>query len=274
MKYKRFSLNVDYSRANRDKLPNFTPALDAYLLDNPVNPYPRKAVIICPGGAYSFTAALEGEPVAQQFLSAGIQSFVLWYSTAPAVFPMSLMELATAVRFVRQHAAEWNIDPDGIAVLGFSAGGHLAASLANFWQMDFLNDFVGSSPEEIRPNYSILCYPVITSGPKAHRNSIENLCRGLDDDFYDFVSLENRVSPDTPPTFIWSTWTDDAVPVDNTLYYVDALYQNNISCEAHIFHEGKHGLSLGTDEVSHNKDQVNTYVGPWIRLCINWFLHF
>ncbi len=274
MKFKRFSINVDYHRANREKVPDFTPCLDAYLLDKAAQAYPRKAVIICPGGGYTFTSKREGEAVATRFLEAGIQAFVLWYSVAPAVFPVSLMELATAVRFVRSRAEEWGIDPNEIAVLGFSAGGHLAATLATMWQMDFLNDFLDSEKEEIRPDYSILCYPVITSGKYTHAGSIENLVNGLDDDFIDFVSLENRVSPFTPPTFIWSTWTDHTVPIENTLYYIDALYENGVSCEAHVYHKGGHGLSVANEETGTNKTEISPVVSEWTTLCINWLNSF
>ena len=124
----------------------------------------RKAVVICPGGAYAYVSDREADPVAMQFLAMDVQVFILNYSVAPHIFPESLLQLAAAVAYVRDHAAGWYIDPDEIGVLGFSAGGHLAASLGVFWNRDFLSDALKLSPEMFRPNRLMLAYPVITSG--------------------------------------------------------------------------------------------------------------
>ena len=289
MKYGRIHLNIDYSAAGVDvsdkyilpadsdvpcpgKVAGNHPYLDCYLLDEALNSFKRRAVIICPGGAYHFTSVREAEAVAMKFLAKGIQAFILWYSVEPAVFPMALMELATAVKLVRDRSGEWGIALDKIAVMGFSAGGHLAGSLSVMWNKGFLAESLGVSENEIRPDGSILCYPVITSGEKAHHGSIENLLRGLPDDYLELVSLEKQVDSNTPPTFIWHTWTDEMVPVENSLYYMLALKEHNVSCEAHIYKEGPHGISLANRETA--RDPVAGSIVPeaqdWIDHAITW----
>ena len=289
MKYGRINLNIDYSKAGVDASDKYTlpadsevpcpgkvagnhPYLDCYLLDNALNTYRRRSVIICPGGAYYFTSQREAEAVAMKFLSKGIQAFILWYSVAPAIFPMALMEAASAVKIVRDHADEWCIDPDKIAIMGFSAGGHLAGSLSVMWNKGFLAESLGVRESEIRPNGSILCYPVITSGEKAHRGSFDNLLRGLSDDYLEVTSLEKQVDENTPPTFIWHTWTDEMVPVENSLYYMLALREHNVSCEAHIYKEGPHGISLANRETA--RDPIAGSIVPeaqdWIDHAVTW----
>lgn len=272
MKFGKISLKIDYAKAGIEATADFVPRLDAYLLDDQQTTKKRPAVIICPGGAYMFTSPREGEPIAMRFLNRGAQAFVLWYSVAPAVFPMALLELSKAVQTVREHAEEWNIDPDRIAIMGFSAGGHLAASLSTMWNRNFLASTLDTTDDMIKPNGSILCYPVITSGDKGHKGSFENLLHGMAEEYWELTSLETQVTPDTPPTFIWHTWTDEAVPVENTLYYVDALRKNGVSCECHIFREGHHGLALANAETEDGEGSVLPNVQPWIDLACNWLM--
>ena len=125
----------------------------------------RPLVLVCPGGGYSYTSAREAEVVALRFLAMGCHAAVLYYSCAPAVFPASLLELAYSVKLLRANAGEWHIHPDKMIVLGFSAGGHLAASLGCFWNSEFLvNEVAGGDESLLKPNGLILSYPVITSG--------------------------------------------------------------------------------------------------------------
>ena len=271
MRFGRINLHIDYTQAGVQKEDGYMPHLDSYLLDDPETSFKRKAVIICPGGGYTFTSEREGEPIAMQFLAAGVQAFVLWYSVEPAVFPMALMELAESVKVVRDHAEEWNIDPDKISVMGFSAGGHLTASLLCFWNGGFLAESLHVSPEEIQPNGGLLCYPVITSGEMAHRGSFDALLRGLSPEYLALTSLENQVGPGHPPVFLWHTWEDELVPVENTLYYMKALRENGIPCEAHIFVHGEHGLALATRETGSSKtDPAAEAASAWTALAIEW----
>ena len=208
----------------------------------------RPAMVSCPGGAYGGTSDREAEPVALKFLEKGFQCFVLRYPGAPVRFPAALLQLATAVAMVRSRADEWHVNPDKIAVCGFSAGGHLAASLGMFWNREFVNTPLGLTPGEAKPNGMILCYPVITSGEFAHQGSFINLLGDQYEADLTLVSLEKQVSADTPPTFLWHTWDDPDVPVENSLLLAAALRKNGVSTELHILPSGPHGLSLATAE--------------------------
>ncbi len=272
MKFGKISLRLDYEKAGVTKKDDYTPHMDAYILDEPANPFRRRAVLICPGGGYEFTSEREAEPIAMKFLAEGIQAFILWYSVRPAVYPMALMEAAKAVALIREHAKAWNVDADKIVVMGFSAGGHLAGDLACTWNKPFLSKITGLAPDEMRPNGSLLCYPVITSGKHAHRGSFDALLDGLPDEMLDETSLELQVTGDVPPTFIWTTWNDETVPVENTLLYIAALRKAGVSCEAHIFRSGVHGLSRADRETAGSpvRLMVAPEVAVWMDLAVTW----
>ena len=135
----------------------------------------RPVILICPGGAYRMTSDREAEAVAVKFMSMGYHTAVLRYSVAPAVYPTALHQLAKAVSILRNRSAQWLIDPEKIIVMGFSAGGHLAASLGTFWNKGEITEALKLRAEEIRPNGMILCYPVILSGQFGHEESFRNL---------------------------------------------------------------------------------------------------
>ena len=146
----KMNLEIPYEKAGAEK-PESAAQLVCYLQQPQNMPVPRPAVVICPGGGYRYTSSRESESIAMQYLAAGMQAFVLYYNCAPAVFPCALLELAKSVSIVRSHAAEWNIDPEKILVAGFSAGGHLAASLGCFWNQSFVYEPLGLLAEDIRP---------------------------------------------------------------------------------------------------------------------------
>ena len=150
----KLNLEIPYEKAGAEK-PESAAQLVCYLQQPQNMPVPRPAVVICPGGGYRYTSSRESESIAMQYLAAGMQAFVLYYNCAPAVFPCALLELAKSVSIVRSHAAEWNIDPEKILVAGFSAGGHLAASLGCFWNQSFVYEPLGLLAEDIRPNGNI-----------------------------------------------------------------------------------------------------------------------
>ena len=228
----------------------------------------RPAVVVCPGGGYGFCPSREAEPIARRFLAAGFQAFVLTYSIKQLPFPAHLLQAATAVATVREHAAEWDIDPNKIFIIGFSAGAHLAGSLGTLWNRDYVKNALGYHNGEHRPNGMILSYPVITSGEYAHRGSFDNLLLDGKDDPEKLleVSLEKQVSADTVPAFLWHTVTDAAVPVENSLLMATALQQNHIPYEMHLFPEGRHGLSLASFETGGGPEAVTT----WPDLVIRW----
>lgn len=264
---KEFTINVEnYMVVPVDvvKKGNYTPAtLDCYLLDKEDAPDTeglRPALIICPGGGYEHVSDREGKPIAKKFNSLGFSTFVLKYHVAPYEFPTALCELAVAVRTVRENAAEWGIDPERIAVAGFSAGGHLAASLCVNYKKEWLSGYLNNcAPEEIMPNACVLSYPVITSGEFGHQGSFENLLGMQSDadkakrykqDLVELVTLDRHVTEDVPPTFLWHTYEDSSVPVENSLLYLAALCNAGVLAEFHMFPFGGHGLALATEETS------------------------
>ncbi len=255
----------------------------------------RPMILICPGGGYEHISVREGESIALSFMAMGFHAAVLRYSVAPAKYPVQITELAFAMKYIRSHAKEWHIIEDKIFVQGSSAGGHLAASLGGFWKEEWLYKAVGAeSAEEIRPNGMILSYPVITSGEYAHRGSFDNLLgKGtsvapamadaeditLDDGketiLLEKLSLEKQVTPDTPPAFIWHTFTDETVPVENSLMFVSALRKYGIPTEFHMYVKGEHGLALATEQTaSAGGSHMQPECASWTRLVQTWFKTF
>ena len=232
----------------------------------------RPMVLLCPGGGYEFLSDREGDILALQFMAMGYHAAVLHYSVAPAVYPTALTELACAMQIIRSHSEEWNILEGKVYVLGCSAGGHLAASLGVKWKEKWLGEFVGADTEILRPDGLILCYPVITSGEYAHRGSFDALLRGIQtQETLDDVSLELHVNSDTPETFIWHTWTDGLVPVENSLLFVNALRKAGVNTEFHLYHTGGHGLSTAK-AITRTPDwnEVQPECQDWLKQCEMW----
>lgn len=219
------------------------------------------AVLVLPGGGYVQTAEHEGAPVARWLNSTGLAAFVLSYRVAPYRHPVPLMDAQRAMRQIRAGAASWGVDPSRVAALGFSAGGHLAATLATAdAEPAALPGEEGSSS---RPDALVLCYPVVSFGPHRHDGSLRNL---LGDDAPPSeaaaLSAELRVGPTTPPAFLWRTADDEAVPVENSLLFASALRAQGVPFALHVFPHGRHGLGLA-DELPD--------VGRWRLLCADWF---
>ncbi|MBR6760499.1 MAG: alpha/beta hydrolase [Oscillospiraceae bacterium] len=267
----RIALNVSYEKAELHppkELPTLEPILLQASQENEKKQ--RPAVIICPGGGYDYCSEREAIPVAMRFAGFGVQAFVLRYSTYRKPFPLALTELAAAVSYVRTHAEEYEVDPQRIAVCGFSAGGHLAASLAVHWNHAFLHKIMGD-PAFYRPNAQILCYPVITAGEYTHRGSIVNLVGEQPSaEALAMVALEQQVSMDTPPAFLWHTSNDDCVSVRNSLDYLQALAAHAIPFESHIYPLGCHGLSLSDETTAMGDWHCNSVCEPWFSACIAW----
>lgn len=259
------------------ELPHGTAAkLYPYLLDNYEEIDPnrkRPMIVITPGGGYEEVSNREAEAVAMRFLAAGFHAAVLKYSVAPAEFPQSLIELAWSVGYLRKHAKEWAIDENKIVVAGFSAGGHLAASLGVFWNQKWLEEALGFSGVLSKPNALLLSYPVISSGDYRHEGSFKNLLGKKDTpEMREFVSLEKKVSAEVPQTFLWHTVTDPAVPVQNTLLFTSALIEHGVSVEQHIISVGDHGIALANEETMNVKNGrgVEKRCQVWMDLAIAW----
>ncbi len=238
----------------------------------------RPMVLLCPGGGYGYTSDREAEPIALQFLSMGYHAAVLRYSCAPARYPTALLELARSVLLIREHAVQWHVDTDRLVIQGCSAGGHLAACYAMFWNRQWLREKAGVADRDpdhrlLRPNGLLLCYPVITSGEFAHRGSFENLTGDLPDRerLLQELSLEHQVNADVPPVFIWHTFEDQAVPVENALLMVSALRRAGISTEFHMYPQGGHGLALATALTQTSDGRcVQPQCAGWIELAHTW----
>ena len=236
---------------------------------------PRRAVIVCPGGAYSGLAPHEAEPIAFRFLAAGFATFILSYSLKEKAADFApLSEVALAIRHVREHAAEYNVDPDYVFTCGFSAGGHLACSAGVLWDHPRVRALMEDAPEGInRPTGMILCYPVISADPSfGHLGSIRRVCgkENPTKEEADVFSLEKHVNATTSPAFLWHTFADKGVPVENSLVMAAALRRAGVPFELHVFPEGGHGLGLCD----------GTYGAPsphnacWMELAIRWVKDF
>lgn len=250
----------------------YMPTLKTYIIDKLESDRQRPAIIVFPGGGYAHLSARESERIALNYNAAGFQAFVLNYCVAPHKHPDPILDAAAAIKTVRENADKWNINPDWISIIGFSAGGHLAASISVHWDNPdiFTEDEIKSALH--KPNATILSYPVITSGSHAHRGSfISLLGEDAPESALEMMALEKHVKESTPPTFLWHTYEDGAVPVENTLLYATALSKYKIPCEVHIYPVGHHGMSLVSDEtiwsVPHFRRKYD-----WLNLSVEWML--
>ena len=233
----------------------------------------RKAVLVIPGGGYYDCANREGEPMAHVYLAAGFNTFVLTYSTVTTgscdpTWPNPLMDASAAMKHIRDHAEEYHVDPDYIFVIGSSAGGHLACSLGTLWDNDEIEAKLGMEKGYNKPTGMILCYPVITGGEYAHRGSFDRILAEKKDDpeAIAALSLENRVSEKTVPTFIWTTAEDTCVPPQNTLFFIKALADQGIPFESHIYPKGGHGASINNEIVGCCRPAI----ADWVDASIRW----
>lgn len=200
----------------------------------------RPAILILPGGGYSHVSEREAEPVALRFAARGWSAFILTYSVAPHKFPTALRQAAMAMRYIRENAADMEIDPHKVAAMGFSAGGHLCGTLGTLFDCPEVAD-IGPA-ELLRPDALGLCYPVAVSWGNTHEGSFQCLCGG-DEALRRRLSLDALVRPDMPPVFLWHTRNDGTVPVRNSLILAQRLEEAGIDFAMHIYRSGEHGLS-------------------------------
>lgn len=259
-----------------DRYPNAR--VEAYLLDNThCSKRRRPAMVVCPGGGYSGLSPREAEPIALAYLRAGMNVFILYYGVKEEARNYApLIQAAMTIRHIREHAEEYAVNPEQIMIVGFSAGGHLAASAGILWNAPVVREALGitSETEGInRPNGMILSYPVISGFAKAHQGSIFQLCGTTEptDEQRAAFSLELHVDEGTCPAFIWHTFTDELVPVENSLLLMNALAKSRIPFEAHIFPVGRHGLALSSEETGIYPDVEHMpHTEHWIPLSIEW----
>ncbi|MBD2869211.1 alpha/beta hydrolase [Paenibacillus arenilitoris] len=235
------------------------PAITPYLVEGSDRP----AVVVCPGGGYGMRAYHEGEPIAQWLNGLGISAFVVRYRVAPYQYPCALLDVQRAIRTVRREAVRFGVDPGRIGLLGFSAGGHLSANAGTSFDPGNRDAVDPIERQSCRPDLLVLCYPVITmKDPFTHQGSRENLL-GKDADQAKIVrhSNELNVTKDTPPTFLWHTSNDGAVPVENSLLFASALGKQGVLFDLHVYAKGRHGLGLAEDE---------PHADGWTDTCASW----
>lgn len=249
-----------------------SPAIHAFI---PHNRASDCAIAILPGGAYYFRAEHEGKGYAEFFAKNGILSFVIDYRCYTSKFPIPLLDARRGVQFIRHHAKEFGIKSDKIALMGSSAGGHLAALTATYREELYLQEHQIDALDttSYRPDAQILCYPVIKLFGKgiAHVGSGKNLLGEQYADLAEDLTPDLIATSDTPPAFIWHTFSDEAVNVINSLDYARRLREYKVPTELHIFPEGSHGLGL-----CKGQDPVSLHNAQWTELLLNWlnFNHF
>lgn len=240
-------------------LSDFIPTIDLYPIQTST---PKGAVLICPGGGYGGRATHEGKDVAEAFNKNDIHAFVVQYRVSPNRHPAPLSDVSRALRMIRTNAMEWKIEPDHIAVCGFSAGGHLTASLGVHHAIDLPTVGDDIDTQSNRPDALILGYPVISSGEFRHQGSFKNLLgEDASEEQIEFMSLEKHVSANTPPSFLWHTAEDAGVPAENSMLFAQSLSKHNIPYELHIFPNGRHGLGLAPELPN---------VAQWFPLSVTW----
>jgi acetyl esterase/lipase len=221
------------------------------------------AVIVCPGGGYSHLADHEGGPVAEWLNTLGITAFVLKYRVGPRYHhPAPLLDAARAIRTVRARAAEWQLDPNRIGILGFSAGGHLASTIGTHFDGGKVDDAEPIERVSSRPDLMILIYPVITMREFTHAGSKRMLLgENASEDLVKLLSNDEQVMKETPPAFIVHTADDPGVPVENSLRFAAALRKARVPVEIHVYEHGPHGFGLGS------KDPI---LSTWPQRCAEW----
>lgn len=256
----------------REDDPSIT--LTTYVADMP-SPA-RDAILVIPGGGYGTVCDdREGEPIALAFLAAGVNAFVLKYSVGPkAVFPRPLADASLAMQHIRTHAAEYHINPDRVFAVGFSAGGHLTASLGTFWHLDSLKEALPDLPEGInRPTGVILCYAVLTAGNMAHKGSFYNILGTTTptEEELDRYSIEKHIDDRTAPAFFMHTANDQVVPVENALYTAQAYSAAKVPFEMHIYPNGPHGVALGNWQTGcNNPGWEDSAIEKWVSHAVEW----
>lgn len=228
------------------------------------------AILVCPGGGYSYVSAREAEPIAMKFLPWGFHIFVLTYSVAPNHFPTQIRQAAAAMELIHANADAWGVDTNRIAIMGFSAGGHLACHYSNCYDDPAVREVF---PDSKPVNACVLTYPVITADPKyRHGGSIINVSGHSEPtpEDIEYFSLNNRVTPRTPPTFLWHTAADQLVPVINSLLYAQALAENKVSFAMRVYPRGAHGLATADDQTCTTLQYPESEANAWITDAAKW----
>ena len=246
--------------------------LATYVCD-PMKGFTRKAMLVLPGGGYRQITEMEAESIAQAFLPYGYNSFVLRYTVGrKKPFPAQLIEVAQAIKHIKDHADEYGIDPDELFVVGFSAGGHLCGSAGILWKLPEIYGAVKMPYGYNKPRGIILVYPV-TTARGGHMGSFQNLwcCDEPTEEQLEQVSLDRYVDGDSVPAFIVHSPHDATVPVENSLLLASAYSRAGISYEMHIFPNVRHASGLGNKITAQGRaDRINAAYAEWVRMAVAW----
>ena len=231
----------------------------------------RPSMVICPGGGYWICSEREAEPIGLKFLDMGFNVFIINYSTAnsgPHRYPTQLIEVAALFDYMNKNAEELHCDTQKIGIIGFSAGGHLAAHYSNLWDDELIKNQFGAT---YKPAASVLCYPVIST-KTPHRGSFENLLGHFPETEEEInrFSCEKLVGGQTPPTFLFHTYEDTTVPVQNSICYAKALADNSIPFEMHIYPYGWHGMATSDSLTLDSDNDKLIYISDWVIKVKHW----
>ena len=230
----------------------------------------RPCLVVIPGGGYGMCSQREAEPIALQFLPEGFNVFVLRYSVAPHRFPSQLREVAALMELIYENAEKWHCDTDRVAIIGFSAGGHLSAHYSTCYDIPEVREVF---PESKPVQASVLSYPVISADPKiAHLGSFQNLLgvENLTPEQEEKFSCDKQVTEKTPPAFLWHTFEDNVVPVANSLAYAQALVDQNVPVSLYIYPKGWHGLSTVDIQTNHPLPEDVRHAADWLSAVKKW----
>ena len=225
------------------------------------------AMVICPGGGYGGLAPHEGNDYALWLNQHGVTCFVLKYRLGSHGYrhPAMLNDAVRAVRWVRAHADDFKIDSHRIGIMGSSAGGHLASTLVTHFDAGDTNSADKIEQQSSRPDLGILCYAVISMGEFTHKGSLHNLLgTNASPQLVKLLSNELQVTANTPPCFLWTTFEDKTVPMENTMMFADALRKNHVPFDLHVYQKGGHGMGLGDRKAPF----ANPH--PWAGDCLFW----
>ena len=257
---------IEKTRLNENAL------LTAYIADD--TGYKRDGLLIIPGGGYNNVCKeTEGEPVALAFLGKGVNTFVLEeYSVAEnALFPNSLIDASLAMKHIKDNADKYNIEKERVFACGFSAGGHLCASLGVLWKLDAIYEKIDMERGYNKPKGIIPCYPVVSGITDTHLGSIKNLCGKEDTVFLYGSGAETFVDEESAPAFIFHTANDHLVPVVNSLVLAAAYSKAKVPFALHIFPDAPHGVALGNEITRRDKEEyVKPDIAQWVDMAHYW----
>lgn len=248
--------------------------LEAYLADK-TEQYTRKAILVMPGGGYWGVSAREGEPIALSFMAQGFNAFVLHYSVErEKIFPAQLIQASKAMKHIKDNAEEYGILKDEVFAVGFSAGGHLCASLGVMWDKKEIYDEIDMPFGYNKPKGIMLVYPVISGiSEYAHKGSFQNLfaTENPTEEQLKESSIELYVNSESSPAYIIHAANDIGVPVENSLILAAEYSKNKVPFEMHIYPRGDHGFALGNRITwSGNEEHIQEENATWIENAVKW----